>query len=245
MRGNTFFAVSLTLAVVLVQAGCNRFGEPRPDSVAAAALPPASTAAAPLAMAPPNTNSPFEGGSGVAAPAKALLSSVTLPAGTTIAVRTTTALSTKSQQAGQSFTAYLSQPLSVDGREVAPKGAAVEGRVVSASQGGRVKGRASLAVQLTRLRTNSGPVGIRTSSVSRVARATKGRDAMKIGIGSGIGAAIGAIAGGGVGAGIGAAAGGGAGTGVVLATRGAPAVIPSESVLQFALRSPVTVPVPR
>jgi hypothetical protein len=78
-----------------------------------------------------------------------------------------------------------------------------------------------------------------------VARATKGRDAMKIGIGSGVGAAIGAIAGGGMGAAIGAAAGGGAGTGVVLATRGAPAVIPSESVLHFALRSPITVPVSR
>jgi hypothetical protein len=105
-----------------------------------------------------------------------------------------------------------------------------------------VKDRASLAIQLTRLHTASGRVvEISTSTITREAKATKGKDAAKIGIGSGVGAAIGAIAGGGKGAAIGAAAGAGAGTGVVLATRGEPAVIPSETVLNFALRAPVTV----
>ena len=84
-------------------------------------------------------------------------------------------------------------------------------------------------------------VGISTNTITREAKNTKGKDALKIGIGSGIGAAIGAIAGGGKGAAIGAGAGAGAGTGVVLATRGDPAVIPSETVLRFALRAPITV----
>jgi hypothetical protein len=77
-----------------------------------------------------------------------------------------------------------------------------------------------------------------TNSISIQASPTKGKDAAKIGIGSGVGAAIGAIAGGGKGAAIGAAAGAGAGTGVVLATTGDAAVIPSETVLVFTLRSP-------
>src|SRR6266511_178751 len=50
-----------------------------------------------------------------------------------------------------------------------------------------------------------------------------------------------AIAGGGKGAAIGAGAGGGAGTGLVLATRGDPAVVPSESKLTFRLQGPITV----
>jgi hypothetical protein len=126
-------------------------------------------------------------------------------------------------------------------RVVVPKGAEVEGRVVNADQGGRVKGRASISVQLTGLQVSGKTVPIATNTIAREARGTKGKDAAKIGIGSGIGAAIGAIAGGGKGAAIGAGAGAAAGTGVVLGTRGAAAVIPSESVLIFELRSPVRI----
>jgi hypothetical protein len=169
-------------------------------------------------------------------------STLTLPEGTSLTVRTTVALSTNSQQAGQTFSANLEEPLVYDGREIAPKGAKVEGKIVQADKGGRVKDRASLSVQLTGLHTTGGNfVEISTNSISREAKATKGKDATKIGIGSGIGAAVGAIAGGGKGAAIGAAAGAGAGTGVVLATTGDPAVIPSETVLVFELRSPALV----
>jgi hypothetical protein len=104
-----------------------------------------------------------------------------------------------------------------------------------------VKDRASLEVHLTGLDLSGGHVEISTNTIRQEARATKKKDAATIGIGSGIGAAIGAISGGGKGAAIGAAAGAGAGSGVVLATRGEPAVIPSETVLQFALRAPVTI----
>jgi hypothetical protein len=125
---------------------------------------------------------------------------------------------------------------------VAAKGASVTGKVVESDPGGRVKGVASIAVQLTRLRTEGGQeIEISTNSVAREAATTKKKDATKVGIGAGIGAAIGAIAGGGKGAAIGAVAGAGAGTGAVLATRGGAAVIPSETVLNFKLRYPVDV----
>ena len=113
---------------------------------------------------------------------------------------------------------------------------------MEADKGGRVKGRALLAVRLTSIETAGGrEMDIITSTYSVEAQSTKKEDAAKVGIGAGIGAAIGAIAGGGKGAAIGAATGAGAGTGVVLATRGEAAQIPSETVLNFELRSPLTV----
>jgi hypothetical protein len=88
---------------------------------------------------------------------------------------------------------------------------------------------------------NGQTVEIATNTVGQEAKSSAKKDAAKVGIASGVGAAIGAIAGGGRGAAIGAGAGAAGGTGVVLATRGEPAEIPSESVLTFTLRSPITV----
>jgi hypothetical protein len=166
---------------------------------------------------------------------------VTLPAGTSLVVRTSSMLSTKTQEAGQTFTASLEQPLLHDGREIASKGARVEGKIVTADDGGRVKGVASLTVRLTGVQTSGQLLDISTNTVTRNARTTKRKDAAEIAIGAGVGAAIGALAGGGKGAAIGAAAGGGAGSGVVLATHGEPAEIPSETLLTFELRTPATV----
>jgi hypothetical protein len=166
---------------------------------------------------------------------------VTLPEGTRLSVRTTTAISTKTQSSGEPFGASLEQPLVVDGREIAARGASVDALIVDADKGGRVKGVASLTVRLTGLHADGRVIEISTNAVTRKARTTKRRDATEIAGGAGIGAVIGALAGGGEGAAIGAGAGGGAGTGVVLATRGAPAVIPSETVLNFELRAPMTI----
>jgi hypothetical protein len=166
----------------------------------------------------------------------------TLAAGTQVAVRTTSALSTKDHQAGHRFQATLTQPLEVDGHVIAGRGATVTGEVVESDPGGRVKGVASMSVRLLSVQGADGEtIAISTGAFGKDAPASKGKDAAKVGIGAGVGAAIGAIAGGGRGAAIGAAAGSAAGAGTVLATRGEPAVIPSESVVTFTLRAPVTV----
>jgi hypothetical protein len=168
---------------------------------------------------------------------------VVIPEGTAIAVRTTTALTTKTAAAGQTFAATLDEPLVIDGKTIAPKGADAKGVIVESDPGGRVKGVASLAVRLTSLELGGGKeVDITTGVYAREAPTSKKSDAVKVGVASGVGAAIGAIAGGGKGAAIGAGAGAGAGTGVVLATRGKPAEIPAESRLKFTLKAPVTVP---
>lgn len=181
-------------------------------------------------------------GSRPSAAAKAVPTLVVIPVGTRVSVRTAVALSTKTARTGQAFESTLEQPLSAGGKVVLPRGAVVRGVVAESNPGGRLKGAAHIAVRLTEVRLADGrQKTLRTNVVTRHARRTRKRDAMTIGIGSGLGAAVGAIAGGGVGAAIGAGAGGGAGTAGVLLTRGAPAVIPAESLLTFTLRDPLTV----
>lgn len=216
----------IILAVVLAGCGASRTttGVEKSQSTAA---PPAAPAEA---MPKP-------------APVEPAPVTLTVPAGQRLPVRTIHALSTKTARNGQAFTAVLTEPLAAsDGTVLAPRGATVNGVVVMSHPGGRVKGVAQLSVRLTGIELAGGKsTGIATSVLTRRAPSTKKKDALKIGVGSGAGAVIGAIAGGGVGAAIGAGAGAGAGTGAVLLTRGDPAVIPSETLLTFALSRPLTV----
>lgn len=166
----------------------------------------------------------------------------TVPAGTSIRVRTTNQLSTKTSTSGSGFEASLATPIEVAGYVVAERGAPVQGVISHADDGGRVKGRASLSLTLTHLTLADGRrIAIKTDAEGAVAKGEVKKDALKVGIASGIGAAIGAIAGGGKGAAIGAGAGAAGGTGVVLGTRGQAAVIPAESLLTFQLTAPFSV----
>lgn len=168
---------------------------------------------------------------------------ITVPAGTQVVVRTTTAISTKDMKAGEHFAATLQQPLVVDGVTLAPKGAEVEGIVVESDPGGRVKGVAQIGVALRSIQTAAGKVEIQTGAYVTEAKSSVKKDVTRGAIMTGVGAAIGAIAGGGKGAAVGAGVGAGAGTATAVATRGEPATIPAESVLTFQLKAPVTVTV--
>lgn len=166
----------------------------------------------------------------------------TITAGRPITIWTSEELSTKTARPGQRFSASLANAIVDDDWVIAKQGAPVEGVIVSSDPGGRVKGRASLSIRLESLTLADGrTVNLSTGSYTKQAKSTVKKDAIKTGIGAGVGAAIGAIAGGGKGAAIGAGAGAGAGAGVVMATRGDPAVIPSESKISFRLQSPITV----
>jgi len=224
MRTHLLAAVGgVAFAALFAQAGCSKTDTASmggaPGSVPAAAADPAPPPPPPPAAVPP----------------------ITLAEGSALKIRTTTAISTETHKTGDAFTATLEQPLAQGDRVIAPKGSRVDGIIAESDPGGRVQGRAQLIVKITRLHLPDGQsVELASSSVERLAPSTRRRDALKIGIGSGAGAAIGAIAGGGKGAAIGAAAGGAAGAGVVAATHGDPAVLASESVLSFKLRAPAT-----
>ena len=233
MKTNTanFLGVmGLTVSLAVLQIGCQQAEEPATKS---SSQPARSRPAGPAGSS---------AGSTASAPSSPRPRMATVAAGIVLKVRTTNTLSTESHKTGDTFIAMLEEPLAERDWVIAPKGSTVEGRIVNADKGGRVQGVAHLTLALDLLHTADGQLlEISTGPFTVEAQSTKGKDAAKIGIGAGIGTAIGAIAGGKKGAGIGAATGAGAGTAAVLATRGDAAEIASETVLNFELRSPVTV----
>lgn len=164
---------------------------------------------------------------------------ITIPSGARIRVALIDGVSTARSLPGDQFLASLVEPMIVDGRMIFPKGTKVRGRVVDVRESGKAKGRASIRLALTNILSTDGNLAIQTKPFVAVAEETTKRDAALIAGGAGVGAAIGAIAGGKKGAGIGALVGGGAGTGTVLATKGKDLTYPPETRLSFTLSNPV------
>jgi hypothetical protein len=171
-------------------------------------------------------------------------STMTFPEGTPIVVRTTTAIDTDRNRVGDIFDAILDEPLEGNGRVVAPRGSKAKGRIAYAKESGKLSGRSQLLLELTELTANGRTYYLRTSDFIQEGSSRGKRTAATVGGVAALGAIIGAIAGGGKGAAIGAAAGAGAGTGVQVLTRGEVLKIPSETVLEFKLQTPMTVSVP-
>lgn len=203
-----------------------------PAQVADAAPQPAPAPApapvsAPVAQAPPPPPPP---------PQK-----VTIPSGTTLAVRLVDSLDSETATQGQTFHATLDSPLAVDGEVAIPAGYDVEGHVVTVQSAGKFAGQSVLVLQLDRISASGKYYNLQTDQWKRQGSSRGKNTAEKVGAGAGIGAIIGAIAGGGKGAAIGAAAGGGLGGGVQAATKGQQIKLPSETVLNFTLQAPVSV----
>jgi len=166
---------------------------------------------------------------------------VTIPSGTTLAVRLVDTIDSETATAGQTFHATLDSPLSVDGDVVVPSGYDVEGHVVDVQSAGKFAGKSLLKLQLDRISVGSKYYNIQTDQYSREGSSRGKNTAAKVGAGAAIGAIIGGIAGGGKGAAIGAASGGGIGGGVQAATKGQQIKLPSETVLNFTLQASLNV----
>jgi hypothetical protein len=150
------------------------------------------------------------------------------------------ALSSASNRVGDKISAVLEVPVEIGGREVIPRGARVEGHVTTSRSSGRLKGRAAIGITLDAVEDRGKMIPIRTTLDTRVSKAHKKRNLQFIGGGAGLGALIGAIAGGGKGAAIGAGAGAAAGTGAAAATGKKEVYIPAETVFTFRLKSTAT-----
>ncbi len=74
-----------------------------------------------------------------------------IPAGTTLHCRLTQTLSTKLNSQGDLFTATVSEPLIINGREVIPAGSTLEGRVSWMARPGRVKGVGQMRLSADRI----------------------------------------------------------------------------------------------
>ena len=265
MRLALRFHVALALALIVV--ACNRQAQettpatpsqpaaqtPNPSAPAAepgktesvprgqetqTAQPAAPKAAAPKSATPKAPGAQAEAPKSHAAPPAEV---VEIPAGTTLTVAMIDAVGTDTNKAGDTFMASLEEPVIVSGKTVLPKGMKVRGRVATVDEPGRVKGKAAISLVLTQFVKNGKTYAITTEPFSAQAAAGTKKDALKVGAGAAIGAAIGAIAGGGKGAAIGAAAGGGAGTAAVLATKGDHIKIDSETKVNFVLKNDVKV----
>lgn len=167
---------------------------------------------------------------------------VTIPAGTSIAIRLNEKLSTEHNFTGDTFRAALDAPIVMSGFIIADRGAKVLGRVVKAQKPGKLEGMAELSLVLMEVSTTDGQrVAIDTNQSLRKGPSNTNEEVIKLAGGAALGAIIGALAGGGKGAAIGAGAGGAAGTGAVLMGKGKPAVIENETRLTFELASPITI----
>jgi hypothetical protein len=248
-----FVALTLGLCLSLVAIGCNRKSS---DSNASnsndntsSAAPSNNPSGSDTAnnAAPANSNSAPANNSG--SPMSNMKSEskpeplrpLIVPAGTVMTVRLGQAVGSKISTAGQTFTATVASPVTVEGKTVIPSGASASGTVVDAKPLGRFKGGASLQLRLTSVSVNGADQAVSTSSVTRVASGKGKRTAILAGGGAGLGALIGGLAGGGKGAAIGALAGGGAGTGGAAFTGNKDIVLPAESALSFKLEQPIEV----
>jgi len=165
-----------------------------------------------------------------------------LPEGTVISVRLETPLSSASAQSGDTFSASLDDPLVIDGRTLAERGAAAQGRVLAARSSGHLHNSGYLRVALTSVEIGGKTVPVETSSISVVGASHKSRDLALMGGGAGAGALIGALAGGGKGALIGGLAGGGVGTGAAYATGKKDVGFAVEHRLSFRLTQSALIP---
>jgi hypothetical protein len=71
-----------------------------------------------------------------------------IPAGSLLHVRLTCTLTSKTSKAGDPLTGVVTQPISVDGKEVVAAGSSVEGHVTFVKQSGRIAGVAQMRVVL-------------------------------------------------------------------------------------------------
>jgi hypothetical protein len=168
---------------------------------------------------------------------------ITVPAGTRILVRMVDSIDSTKQKTGDRFTATLETNLQAEDMVVAPRGSTLYGRLAQASSAGRMSGSSELTLELTDIVINGTAYPLLTSTYEVKGKGEGGNTAKKVVGGAGLGALIGGIAGGGKGAGIGAAAGAATGTAVAGAKKGQQLQIPSETLLEFRLQQPVSLPV--
>src|SRR5258705_11829407 len=168
---------------------------------------------------------------------------VTVPAGTRILIRTIDPIDSSKQKTGYRFKASLETNLQVEDTVVAPRGTIVYGRLAQASSAGRMSGSSELTLEMTDIVINATSYPVLTRTYEIKGKGEGKKTARKVVGGAGLGALIGGIAGGGTGAAIGVLAGAAGGTALAASKKGEQLQIPSESLLEFRIEQPVSLPV--
>lgn len=193
------------------------------SSNGAAAAPANEAPAAPATPAPPEPQT------------------YAIPAGTVVTVRMIDGIDSSRNHAGDEFAATVDAPIVVGNQVIVPRNSDARVRLAQAKSAGRMTGRSELEVALVSITAHGTTYQVDSAAIQKQGASRGTRTAETVGGGAGLGALIGAIAGHGKGAAIGAAVGAGAGTAVQAATKGQQIQIPSETKLDFTLKSPLTV----
>jgi hypothetical protein len=214
------------------------------DAKAVASKPAAGSQPPRAAVKAPEAERPRE--EHVHPPAAAVTTKTnTLATGTSIPVRVEETIDSGKAEEGQTFAADVTRDVKdADGDVVIPRGAHARIVILSASKGGKFRGKSDLVLDLVSVSIDGKQYQLSTSNWAQ-----KGRDGVGInkrtgefaGGGAAVGAIIGAIAGGGKGAAIGAGAGAGAGAAAQIITKGGAIKVPVETVLTFQLDKPLRV----
>ena len=240
-----FLTSAMAVAVLsLALSGCS--GAPSSNDAAsdpknlASTTQPDSTSSAPFSGEKTEKTDTGEHKGGFFSRSTSVPENLTLPAGTVVNVRLQNSVSSASASPGQTFDAVLDEPLVVQGQTVAPRGAAVTGRVVEAKASGRLHDSGYLRLTLASITISGKSLPVETSSLFAKGANHNKRNGALIGGGAGAGALIGALAGGGKGALIGGLVGAGAGTGGAYATGKKDVAFGAERRLSFRLTQPLT-----
>jgi hypothetical protein len=166
---------------------------------------------------------------------------VTIPAGTLLQLRTSEPVGTKNAKDGTPVQFMVIHDVAIGGVLAIPRGATVHGVVTATKKAGDLGGSAELSLKLTSLDLGNQNYPLDTDTF-KVKGPNKGFEtAHNVFGGALLGAIIGGIADRGAGAAIGAAAGAGAGGVATAATPGPNVWIPAEALVDFHLKTPLTV----
>ena len=168
---------------------------------------------------------------------------LTLPAGTSIEIRTDEDVDSGIAAEGQTYAAEIYRDVrDADGNVVLPQGANAQLAIRSASKGSRFSGASDLMVGLASVSVGGRRYVVISSDTGKQGAQGLGanqRTAKYVGGVAALGAVIGAIAGQGKGAAIGAASGAGVGAVAQVMTKGGAVKIPAETRLTFQLEQPL------
>lgn len=172
---------------------------------------------------------------------------MTVPTGTTFAIRMNDELSTENSRAGDAFTATLSDPiLDAAGNVIVPAGATVRGRVTAVGASTRVGETAAikLAFEAVSFGGQSYPLQatVQRADVEQRSRTSRTETAGKIAAGAAAGAILGQVLGRDTESTLkGAAAGAAAGTAIAMGTSDVDAVLPRGAEVVIRLDQPIII----
>lgn len=161
---------------------------------------------------------------------------ISVPEGTRLVIRTSEAVDTKRHTSGHRFRGQLESALVVSGVTVARRGTTVYGRVLSASQAGRVAGSSDMTIEFTDLLVDDQMHSIRTRGLTAQGKNEAGRTVGR----TARAAALGGLYGGSSSAKKGAKVG----LGASIITSGSGINIPAGTLVETNLAAPLNLPNP-